>query len=194
MPDQPPFAASPDWNLLPRPEDDGSAAHLLGSRSPAVELPATTGGNVQIATLKRAVLFGFPKAAGPDSLPPAAGWDLIPGARGCTPQSCAYRDLNAEFHELGFQVFGISTQPLPALSELANRLHLPFPLLSDVELKLATEWKLPTLIVQGEVLLQRIALVIVDHQVCQVFFPVFPPDQNAEDVLTYLKLRTSEKM
>jgi peroxiredoxin (alkyl hydroperoxide reductase subunit C) len=116
-----------------------------------------------------------------------ADWDLIPGARGCTPQTCSFRDLNAEFSKLGCRVFGLSTQGTAYQREMAERLHLPFPVLSDEGLRLATALPLPTMEVAGHTLLRRLAWVATDGVIEKVFYPVFPPDKNADEVLGWLR-------
>jgi peroxiredoxin len=173
---------------LPAPVDDGGMAHLPGTGLPDVALPATTGGTVSLARLPgRTVLYGYPKTGRP-GLAPAEGWDLIPGARGCTPQSCGFRDHFAELKALGVsQVFGLSTQDTAYQREAAERLHLPFPLLSDETLAFARAASLPTFTVDGEVLLKRFAMVVDDAMASRVFYPVFPPDRNAEEVVAWIR-------
>lgn len=177
-----------DWSTLPPPPDDGAAAHLAGVRLPPIALPATDGASVTLAELAgRTVVFAYPLTGRPGQALPA-GWDLIPGARGCTPQSCAFRDLHAELGAAGAtHVFGLSTQDTAYQLEAATRLHLPFRLLSDAELALTTALRLPTLHVEGMTLLKRLALVIDAGRISHVFYPVFPPDQNARDVLVWLQ-------
>ncbi|KPF97726.1 BcpB protein [Rhodopseudomonas sp. AAP120] len=178
-----------DWSLIPAPADDGAAAHLPGMTLPSVSLPATSGDTVDLSKLRgRTVVFGYPRTGVPGQISPVDDWDMIPGARGCTPQTCSFRDLYAELTAAGAsQVFGLSTQSTAYQREMATRLHLPFPVLSDERLALATAARLPTMQVADMTLLKRIALIIDDGRVSHVFYPVFPPDRNAADVLDWLK-------
>jgi len=179
-----------DWSALPPPVDDGAASHLPGAALPDIALPATTGPDVSLARLPgRTVLYAYPMTGRPGVALPD-GWDGIPGARGCTPQACAFRDHYAELHAAGAdQVFGVSTQDTAYQQEAAARLHLPFPLLSDAALRLTTALRLPVMLVDGATLLKRMALIIEDGVIAHVFYPVFPPDQNAADVLQWLRAR-----
>jgi peroxiredoxin len=171
---------------LPVPVDDGLAAHLPGTRVPSIPLAATSGASIDLsALLGRTVVYAYPRTGLPDQ-PPPDGWDAIPGARGCTPQSCAFRDHHAELRARGAHVFGLSTQDTDYQREAAERLHLPFPLLSDARLELATALRLPTFDVASMRLLKRLTLVLRDGRVEHVFYPVFPPDRNARDVLDWL--------
>lgn len=178
---------SVDWSRLPVPEDDGAADHLTGAALPDVALPSTGGGTVDLSSLAGwTVLYCYPMTGRPDR-PLPDGWDEIPGARGCTPQSCAFRDVLAELRAVGVgQVFGISTQPTEEQREAAQRLHLPFPLLSDAEGRLTAALGLPTMAVAGMTRLRRLTLIARDRQVRKVFFPVFPPDRNPEDVRAWM--------
>ena len=173
---------------LPVPQDDGAALHLAGLRLPSVPLAATDGSTVDLSKLEgRTVVYIYPRTGVPGE-PSPAGWDAIPGARGCTPQSCSFRDHFAEIRGLGVaQIYGLSTQATGYQREAADRLHLPFPILSDTELKLTRAIKLPTFSVAGMTLLKRMALVIDDGVITKVFYPVFPPDQNAAEVIAWLK-------
>ena len=172
---------------LPVPVDDGACDHLPGTPLPALPLPATDGGMVDFSTLPgRTVVYVYPRTGRPDQ-PLPAGWDEIPGARGCTPQSCAYRDLAAELGALGARIFGLSTQDTAYQQEAADRLHLPFPLLSDERLELATALVLPTFEVDGMTLIKRLTLVIDDGVIETVFYPVFPPDADAANVAAWLR-------
>jgi len=176
---------------IPAPQDDGRARHLTGLRLPDIELPATSGGAVNLSKLKgRTVLYVYPRTGVPGvDLPP--GWDQIPGARGCTPQSCGFRDHFAELEALGVShVFGLSTQATGYQREAAERLHLPFAMLSDAELSFARSLHLPMFMTAGMTLLARMALVIADGVIVKVFYPVFPPDKNAEEVIAWLRGRT----
>jgi peroxiredoxin len=174
-------------NDLPVPEDDGAADHLPGMRLPSVPLASTSGDIVDLSALPgRTVVYCYPMTGRPDrSLP--AGWDEIPGARGCTPQSCSFRDHHAELRSLGASVFGSSTQDTEYQREAATRLHLPFALLSDSDLALAGALGLPTFEVDGMVLLKRLTLVIDEGWIEKVFYPVFPPDRSAEEVVEWLE-------
>jgi peroxiredoxin len=172
---------------LPIPQDDGGASHLTGLKLPALALPATDGAEVDLATLSgRTVVYIYPRTGVPGQSSPE-GWDAIPGARGCTPQSCSFRDHFAELKRLGVdRIYGLSTQDTDYQREAVERLHLPFAVLSDAEFKLARALNLPTFSVAGMTLLKRMALVIEDGVVAKVFYPVFPPDQNAADVAAWL--------
>jgi len=174
-------------NNLPAPEDDGAADHLPGMRLPPVSLASTSGGVVDLSALPgRTVVYCYPMTGRPDrSLP--TGWDEIPGARGCTPQSCSFRDHHAELRALGAGVFGLSTQDTDYQREAATRLHLPFALLSDAELAFAGALGMPTFEVEGMVLLKRLTLVIDEGWIEKVFYPVFPPDRSAEEVVEWLE-------
>jgi len=173
---------------IPAPQDDGAARHLSGMALPDLALPATRSGAFNLSTLAgRTVLYIYPRTGVPGvDLPP--GWDEIPGARGCTPQSCSFRDHFAELKGLGVdQVFGLSTQDTDYQREAAERLHLPFPILSDAELKFTRALKLPTFTVAGMTLLKRMVFVIDDGVITEVFYPVFPPDKSAAEVVTWLR-------
>lgn len=183
-----------DWSRLPAPADDGAAAHLTGLSLPAVTLPSTAGGEVALDGLGGGiVLYAYPMTAGADGAVPE-GWDLIPGARGCTPQSCAFRDHAAELRDLGVDaVFGVSTQARAAQVEAAERLHLPFALLSDERLALTHALRLPTFEAGGRTLLKRLTLIVEAGVVRKVFYPVFPPDRNATDVVAWLRERAARR-
>lgn len=177
-----------DWSTLPVPQDDGAARHLSGAKVESVSLPSSAGGVVDLSALRgRTVLFVYPMTGTPGVALPD-GWDAIPGARGCTPHTCAFRDLFAELSGAGASaVFGLSTQTLTEQQATVERLHLPFPLLSDAELSLAHAMTLPTMKVAGKTMIKRLALIIDDGVITHVFYPVFPPDRNAGDVLAWLK-------
>jgi peroxiredoxin len=171
---------------LPVPVDDGAADHLAGMTLPGVALRATEGSDVVLADLAgRTVVYCYPRTGRPGQ-PNPDGWDAIPGARGCTPQSCGFRDLAADFARLDTRVLGLSTQDTAYQREAAERLHLPFPLLSDEYLELVRALRLPTFEAAGEVLTRRLTLVIRDGVIEHVFYPVFPPDRSAADVLEWL--------
>jgi peroxiredoxin len=179
---------------IPVPQDDGAARHLTGMKLPDLALPATSGAEVNLARLTgRTVLYIYPRTGVPGAdLPP--GWDEIPGARGCTPQSCGFRDHFAELKTLGVShVFGLSTQDSDYQREAAERLHLPFAILSDAELKFTRALKLPTFSTAGMTLLKRMALVIDDAAIVKVFYPVFPPDKNAAEVVAWLRTAASSR-
>jgi peroxiredoxin len=174
---------------LPAPVDDGAADHLPGRAVPDLALPATTGGTVDLRRRSagtRLVVFAYPRTGRPDA-DPLPGWDDIPGARGCTPEACAFRDLAEQFAALDAQVFGLSTQDTDYQLEAATRLHLPYPLLSDADLQFSHASGLPTFEVQGMTLLRRLTMIIRDGVVEKVLYPVFPPQQAAEDALEALR-------
>jgi peroxiredoxin len=177
---------------IPAPQDDGAARHLAGMKLPDLALPATNGAPVNLSRLKgRTVLYVYPRTGVPGvDLPP--GWNDIPGARGCTPQSCSFRDHFGELKRLGVaQLYGLSTQDTPYQQEAAQRLHLPFSILSDEKLALTKALDLPTFVTSGMTLLKRMALVIDDGTITKVFYPVFPPDKNAEEVVAWLRTPSS---
>lgn len=175
---------------LPVPTDDGRAAHLPGTSLPSLALPATTGERVDLSRVPGwAVVFAYPRTGRPNDPPLVPDWDLIPGARGCTPHTCAFRDLAADFAALDTRVFGLSTQDPVYQLELAERLHLPFPVLSDEGLALTNALRLPTLTVAGHVLIARLAWVQRDGVIEEVAYPVFPPDRNAADMLDRVRRR-----
>ena len=151
-------------------------------------LAATSGPPVDLSTLRgRTVVYVYPRTGRPGQQLPD-GWDAIPGARGCTPQSCSFRDHFDELRRLGVgHVFGLSTQDTDYQREAAERLHLPFPVLSDEKLALTRALDLPTMQVAGLTMIKRLALIIDDARITHVFYPVFPPDRNAGDVLAWLK-------
>lgn len=179
-----------NWSRLPRPVDDGGTRHLPGTPVPAIALRATEGMSVTLASLRgRTVAYIYPMTGRP-GVPLPDGWDETPGARGCTPQSCAFRDHFADLVAAGADhVYGLSTQDTDYQQEAARRLHLPFPLLSDAALRLTTALRLPVMLVGGATLLKRMALIIEDGVIAHVFYPVFPPDRNAADVLEWLRAR-----
>jgi len=175
---------------LPVPSDDGAADHLVGSEVPSVSLPATTGGSIDLAdaTQRLTVVYLYPRTGTPgEPLPP--GWDMIPGARGCTPQSCAFRDHASELASLGARIIGISAQSPVDQAEFAEREHIPYPLLSDSELTLAGEMDLPTFQTSGMHLYKRLTFVAARRRVEKVFYPIFPPQRNADDVRDWLARR-----
>jgi peroxiredoxin len=181
-----------DWNTLPDdlpvPQDDGAARHLAGRKLPSLALAATDGSQADLAKLAgRSVVYVYPRTGRPGQ-PNIEGWDAIPGARGCTPQSCGFRDHFADLKALGVaHVFGLSTQDTEYQREAVERLHLPFPILSDQNLALTRAIGLPTFEIASLTLLKRMALVIDDGVIVKVFYPVFPPDRNALEVIAWLR-------
>ena len=173
---------------IPAPQDDGAAGHLTGLKLPDIALPATDGASVHLSKLKgRTVVYVYPRTGVPGVDPPE-GWDQIPGARGCTPQSCSFRDHFSELKGLGIaQLYGLSTQDTEYQREAATRLHLPFPILSDVKLALTKALNLPTFTAAGMTLLKRMAWVIDDGRITKAFYPVFPPDRNAAEVIAWIQ-------
>ena len=173
---------------LPIPLDDGGADHLPGLTLPPLTLAATTGASVDLGALTGlGVLYFYPRTGRPDE-PLPEGWDMIPGARGCTPQSCAFRDHFGELQALGVSaVYGISTQTAAYQAEAATRLHLPFALLSDADRKLADALRLPMMEAAGMILNRRLTLIVSGGRIVKVFYPIFPPDRNAGDVIAALR-------
>jgi peroxiredoxin len=167
---------------LPVPEDDGAADHLVGMELPELTLESSQG-EVNVRDFE--VIYVYPRSGRP-GVPLLPGWDETPGARGCTPQSCAFRDL---FPDLGVPVAGLSAQSLEDQLEFAERNRMPFPVIADPERRLGATLNLPTFEIQGFVLYKRITLVAQDARIARVFYPVFPPDRNAGDVLDYLRSR-----
>jgi peroxiredoxin len=178
---------APDWSSIPAPVDDGATRHLLGAAMASVPLPATNGETVDLSVIPgRVVVYAYPRTGRPGIENPD-GWDLIPGARGCTPQTCSFRDHFAELKALGVDhLFGLSTQDPDYQREAAERLHLPFAILSDERLNLTRAMKLPTFKINGMTLLRRFTLVIDDGTISHLFYPVFPPDRSATDVIDWL--------
>ena len=177
---------------LPVPVDDGAADHLPGSRVPNVVLPSTLGGELDLAQAasERLVVYVYPRTGRPGE-PLPEGWDDIPGARGCTPQSCAFRDAQQQFGRHAASLIGISTQTPEEQAEFAQREHIAYPLLSDHELALAEAMGLPTFEAGGLRLYKRLTFVAEECRIVKVFYPVFPPDRNAEDVLAWLQARAT---
>ena len=173
---------------LPVPVDDGAAAHLMGTLIPDIQLQATDGRLVSLARLgnSRTIVYAYPRTGRPGEPDLTADWDSIPGARGCTPEACAFRDHHDALKAAGAGVFGLSTQSTADQQELVARLHLPFPILSDEDLVLTRAMRLPTFSAADHTLLRRLTLVIRDRRVEHVWYPVFPPDLHAERVLQWL--------
>jgi peroxiredoxin len=174
---------------LPVPEDDGGADHLPGLELPNLVLPSSQG-PIDLAELAigRLVLYVYPRTGRPGH-PMLPGWDEIPGARGCTPQSCAFRDGAREFDELGVRLAGLSAQTLDDQLEFAERNHIPYPVVADPERRLGGALGLPTFQVGGLTLYKRLTLVAEGGEIVKVFYPVFPPDANAGNVLAWLRGR-----
>ncbi|MBO0910757.1 MAG: peroxiredoxin [Acidobacteria bacterium] len=179
---------TPDWSKIPPPTDDGAARHLAGMSLPSLALRATDGTDVNLSSLRgRVVVYAYPRTGRP-GVPNPEGWDLIPGARGCTPETCAFRDHFDQLKALGVaHLFGLSTQDTGYQREAAERLGLPFAILSDEHFELTRALGLPTFESHGIALLKRLTLVIRDGIIEHVFYPVFPPDQNAGDVVAWLE-------
>ena len=173
---------------LPVPVDDGAADHLEGAEMPAISLPTTSGDALDLREAARGtlVLYVYPRTGRPGE-PLPEGWNDIPGARGCTPQSCAFRDHFGELRTLGADVLGMSAQPLSDQTEFAERVELPYPILSDLELALADALALPTFEVAGMRLYRRLTVVARAGRIVKAFYPVFPPDGNAADVVAWLQ-------
>ena len=181
---------------LPAPVDDGAADHLPGMEVPAVRLPSTLGGEVDLAQAAsapgRLVVYVYPRTGTPGE-PLPEGWDEIPGARGCTPQSCAFRDHVTEFATLGARLLGVSAQSPEDQAEFAAREAIPYPLISDEGLALARELRLPTFEAGGLTLYKRLTFVARERRIEHVFYPVFPPDRNAAEVLEWLAGATGNR-
>lgn len=176
---------------LPRPANDGRCDHLPGMALPRLRLPSTAGRTVDLASLPpgRTVIYCYPMTGVPGGSMPD-GWDLMPGARGCTPQACGFRDRHREIASLAVTVFGLSTQTTEYQREMAARLHLPFEVLSDAELRFATALRLPTFEIEGQRLIKRLTLIVRDGRIEHVFYPVFPPDESASQILRWLSAPT----
>ncbi len=174
---------------LPIPVDDGACAHLQGMFMPDVNLQSTRGRQVNIGEVSsnKTVFFFYPMTGKP-GVPLPKGWDLIPGARGCTPESCSYRDHYREFRDLGFEVFGISSQTTEDQKEFSQRSGITYEILSDSKLELARALRLPTFTVEEveRPLIRRLTLIAKERKIEKVFYPIFPPDKNADQVLEYL--------
>jgi peroxiredoxin len=173
---------------LPVPLDDGAARHLPGMRMPAIALPATDGRRIDLSklTAPRNVIYAYPRTGAPGQpVPPE--WDMVPGARGCTPQSCSFRDLHRELTALGAEIFGLSTQTTEYQREMAERNHLPFAVLSDAQFALTEALRLPTFTFEGVRLLKRLTLILRAGSIEAALYPVFPPDRSAADTLAWLQ-------
>jgi len=185
---------------LPVPVDDGACNHLPGLAMPSVSLRSNKGRYVNVSKVSsgKAIFFFFPGAGRP-GVPSPRGWNEIPGARGCTPQICSFRDANDGIREMGFQLFGASAQRYEDLVEIGERNRVPYELISDAELKLARELNLPTFEVESSaqlfprVCIKRLTLVVESGTITKVFYPVFPPDRNADEILAYLRAGTKRE-
>jgi peroxiredoxin len=179
-----------DWTTLPDglpvPEDDGAADHLRGAQMPDLSLPSTSGSEISLNQPGTLVLYIYPRTSKPDE-PLLPGWDDIPGARGCTPESCSFRDANADIERLGAHTHGMSAQSLEDQHEFAARVHLPYAILSDPQLELADALNLPIFETSGLTLYKRLTLIARDGTIEKVFYPVFPPDGHVEDVVAWLE-------
>ena len=171
---------------LPVPEDDGGSTHLIGTKIATIKLRSTNGLKVDLGSIKgKVVIYCYPMTGRPD-VPLPDGWNEIPGARGCTPQSCSYRDHYKEFQELGVEVYGLSTQTTDYQQEMVDRLSIPFNVLSDSQMELTQAINLPTFVVTGMVLLKRLTMVVDNSMIKSVHYPVFPSDSDPAWVLDYL--------
>ena len=176
----------PPIEELPPPHDDGAAAHLPGMPLPAIELPSTEGGRVALSELvARTVVFVYPSIGGIEGAL-LEEWTAIPGARGCTPEACGFRDQLGSFRSAGADVLGLSGQPSGQQRDAAQRLRLPYPLVSDEKLQLAPSLGLPTFEFHGQTYFKRVTLVVSQRRVETALYPVFPPDQAAEQALAWL--------
>jgi peroxiredoxin len=182
----------PDLNALPanlpKPVDDGGAKHLKGMALPDLALPSTANRSVNLSKVSapRVVIYCYPMTGRPDRTLPA-GWNDIPGARGCTPETCGFRDHHKDLAKLHAEVFGVSTQSTEYQQEMVKRLEVPFEVLSDEHLALTTALRLPTFTVEGMTLIKRLTLIARNGRIEQVFYPVFPPDKHAEEVIAWLR-------
>ncbi len=185
MQEQTAFPLPPD---LPRPVDDGAADHLVGIPMPQVSLRSTAGEMVDLCDLRaiRTVIYCYPMTGVPGK-PLPEGWDLIPGARGCTPQTCGFRDHYQELSQFKTNVYGLSTQSTEYQREMADRLRLPFEILSDAEFELCDALRLPTFEVNGVRLVKRLTLIVREGRIEHAFYPVFPPNESASQVLSWLR-------
>ena len=173
---------------LPVPIDDGSCDHLTGMFLPSLDLTGTDGSIVNLSTLTGlSVVFAYPRTGQPGRPPLIANWNDVPGARGCTPQTCGYRDLYPDFAALGCRVFGLSTQTTEYQREMSERLKLPFSVLSDTNLQLTHTLSLPSFQAAGQILIKRMSWIVIDGRIVKLWYPVFPPDHNAAEVLNWLR-------
>jgi peroxiredoxin len=173
---------------LPVPVDDGACDHLPGMAVPKVKLRSTRDRWVDLSaeTAPRVVVYCYPRTGRPDQ-PLLPGWDAIPGARGCTPETCGFRDHHQDLRKLGAEVFGLSTQTTDYQKEMVERLHVPFEILSDADLQFVRALRLPTFDIEGLTLVKRLTLVLSHRKIEKVFYPVFPPDKHAAEVIDWLR-------
>jgi peroxiredoxin len=189
MPEGNSFFELPDH--LPTPIDDGACDHLKGKSLASITLMSTSGNKIDLSKIQgKLVLYFYPLTGNPNEKLPE-GWNQIPGARGCTPQACSFRDHFKELKALNTNVYGISTQGTDYQKEAKERLHLPFDLLSDSHLELAKALNLPLFEIESLTLIKRLTLIIIDGKIEKVFYPVFPPDKNADDVINWLRTKQS---
>jgi peroxiredoxin len=179
---------------LPVPLDDGACDHLPGMKVPSIALSSTQGSMVDLSepSSERIIVYAYPRTGQPGIAVPS-NWDEIPGARGCTPQSCSMRDHYQEVKTLGAEIYGLSTQTAEYQQEVVGRLHLPFEILSDVNLKMTLALNLPTFTFDGMTLIKRLTLVVKDGKIEKVFYPVFPPDKHGAQVVAWLKRKTGSQ-
>jgi peroxiredoxin len=178
---------------LPKPEDDGGALHLIGASLPAVMLRSTSGFDIDLGSLRATtVIFAYPMTGEPGKALPT-DWISIPGAAGCTLETCGFRDHHKELIELGATVYGLSTQPTDVQAEAKERLHLPFDLLSDANLFLTRSLNLPSMSPDGIVMIKRLTLICNSRNIRHVFYPVFPPDTHADQVVSWLRNQNAEQ-
>lgn len=177
---------------LPIPQDDGACNHLAGLRMPDLSLESTSGKPVRLINVpSKTVFFFYPRTGRPEA-PAPPDWDLIPGARGCTPQSCGFRDNMQKFAKMGISIYGISSQDTDYQKEFASRMNIPYEILSDKNFLLTDSLKLPTFQYNGTRLIKRLALYVEQGIIKKAFYPVFPPDRNADDILVWLKKSNSQ--
>jgi len=172
---------------LPVPLDDGAADHLKGLMLPKISLQSTQGKFITIGDIRRRVVVYCYPMTGQPGVPLPEGWDEIPGARGCTPQTCAFRDHYQELQALGADVMGLSVQSAEYQREMAERLHLPFPVVSDIDYQFQKALNLPTFVTAGMTLLKRVTLIANSGLIEAVHYPIFPSHSDAEWVINYLK-------
>ena len=177
-----------DWSKIPAPKADVSLDHLNNYQIPEIKLQSTKGEFVNVGKLSGlSVIYIYPMTGQPNVALPK-DWDEIPGARGCTPQSCSFRDNFSELTKLNIKnIFGLSSQTTDYQKELATRLHLPYAILSDEKLAFANALKLPTFKIDNMDLIKRITLILDDNKIIKYFYPVFPPDENVNQVIAWLK-------
>ena len=190
MPDLP--DPSPLPSNLPVPENDGACDHLVGMDIPSIELPTTAGRVIDLraASAGRLVLFFYPRTGEPGT-PSTVDWDMIPGARGCHHHFCGFRNIHTEFQKEGFAIFAASTQSTDYQKEFLDRMHIPFEAISDEHFRLTAALRLPTFLHQSRRLIKRLTMIVHRGKIVQVFYPVFPPDKNADTVLAWIRAHRS---